>query len=160
MAFGSIRLVKRAFCITAVALATWLASTSRGVAQNPAPDYTRDVEPIFAKSCYACHGSKSQQGGLRLDAKATALTGGQSGKVILPGDAAGSLLLKRISSGDDQARMPMGGKPLPPEQIATIKAWIQSGAVWPDASNAPAAEIKKHWAFIPPERPAVPRVVA
>jgi hypothetical protein len=52
--------------------------------------------------------------------------------------------------------MPMGGKPLAPQQIAAVAKWIDAGAVWPD--GAPTAEIKKHWAFTPPDRPAVPSV--
>jgi hypothetical protein len=55
--------------------------------------------------------------------------------------------------------MPMGGKPLVPEQIAALTKWIDAGAVWPDSAGAPAiAEVKRHWAFIPPDRPAIPPV--
>ena len=43
-------------------------------------DFTRDIQPIFAQSCYSCHGPKAQLGGLRLDAKSTAMAGGQSGQ--------------------------------------------------------------------------------
>ncbi|MBL8223398.1 MAG: DUF1549 domain-containing protein, partial [Bryobacterales bacterium] len=58
----------------------------------------------------------------------------------------------------DQARMPMGGKPLDSAQIATIKAWIDQGADWPDGVGVQNAEIKKHWAFVAPKRPVVPAV--
>jgi mono/diheme cytochrome c family protein len=157
MIFGSSRLVARVSCIAAAGLFTWLGSIAQ--TSVPAqPDYSRDIQPIFAKSCYGCHGPKSQLGGLRLDARTTALAGGQSGKVIVPGDPSGSILLKRISSADEQARMPMGGKPLASEQIAIIKAWIAAGATWPDEANPPAAEIRKHWAFIAPVRPPTPAV--
>jgi hypothetical protein len=97
-------------------------------------------------------------GRLRLDARQTAFEGGQSGKVIKPGDAAGSILVQRIAGAGDQARMPMGGKPLPPEQIALIREWINRGASWPEAASSTVAEIKKHWAFVAPVRPPVPSV--
>ena len=163
MAFGSSRLVARMSSLGAAGMLAWLGyitpiDAQNDRAQNSAPDYTRDIQPIFSRSCYGCHGPKSQFGGLRLDTKATALAGGQSGKVILPGDASGSLLVKRISGSGDQARMPMGGKPLTSEEISAVKSWVAAGAVWPEDTNAPTAEIKKHWAFIPPVRPTIPQV--
>src|SRR5205085_11824136 len=73
-------------------------------------DFTRDVQPIFAKSCYGCHGANKQMGGLRLDSKALAFAGGQSGKSIQPSKAAESTLYQRVAGVGDQARMPMGRK--------------------------------------------------
>ncbi len=121
-------------------------------------DFVRDVQPIFVKSCNGCHGEKSQQAGLRLDAKALALAGGQSGKVIVPGQAAASTLYQRVAGIGDQARMPMGAKPLPAEQVDILKRWIEHGAVWPDSASAAATAIKKHWAYVPPVRPTLPAV--
>src|SRR5438034_6007525 len=121
-----------------------------------AVDFTKDIQPIFETSCYACHGSKLQMGGLRLDDKKTALAGGKSGAVIEPGKSAESTLYRRVAGIGEQPRMPMGGKPLDPAQLALIKNWIDSGAWWPDTASG--AETKKHWAFIPPQRPALPKV--
>ena len=121
-------------------------------------DFAGDVQPIFEKSCYACHGSKLQMGGLRLDEKKAALAGGQSGQAIEPGKSAGSLLYRRVAGIGDQPRMPLGGKPLEPSQLAILRAWIDQGAAWPDGVGAQAAESKKHWAFIPPQRPELPPV--
>ncbi len=92
-------------------------------------------------------------GGLRLDTKSVAA------KVILAGNPAESTLFKRISGDGEQARMPMGGKPLSPSQIATIEKWIKDGAPWPDEANAPVTEVKRHWAFVAPVRPPVPQVL-
>ena len=119
-------------------------------------DWARDIQPIFAESCYSCHGPKTQLGGLRLDTRATALAGGQSGKVILPGDSSNSLILKRIAGSGGLTRMPMGGQPLSPERVELLRKWIDSGAPWPESAAAPVAAVKPHWAFIPPVRPAVP----
>jgi hypothetical protein len=55
--------------------------------------------------------------------------------------------------------MPMGGKPLPDAQIELIKNWINQGAYWPDATTAKSGEVKKHWAFVAPVRPPLPRVL-
>ncbi len=124
----------------------------------PGPDFARDVQPILAASCYNCHGAKMQMGRLRLDARQTAFDGGQSGKVIKPGDATGSLLYQRIVGGADQARMPMGGEPLSAQKIALIRDWINKGANWPAGAGAATAEVKQHWAFVAPTRPAIPSV--
>ena len=116
------------------------------------PDFVKDVQPILEKSCYGCHGPKAQQGGLRLDSKAVAA------KSIHAGNAAESTLFLRITGAGEQARMPMGGKPLAAEQIAAIKHWIDSGAEWPESARAQVEDVKKHWAFVAPVRPALPKV--
>ncbi len=133
--------------------------------QNPAPDkstptrkpdFVHEIQPILAANCYKCHGPAMQMARLRLDAKQTALAGGQSGKVIQPGNAAASILYQRISGLSKQERMPMGPTALRPEQISLIKDWIDSGAEWPDGAGAQVAELKPHWAFIAPQKPPVP----
>lgn len=113
-------------------------------------DFVKNVEPIFAAKCYACHGPSQQTSGLRLDDRTAAYAGGYGGKVILPGNSAGSLLLKRITGADGLKAMPMGSKGLPSEQVAIIKAWIDQGAVYPDRQAAKAAPPQsRHWAFQP-----------
>ena len=57
----------------------------------PAPvEFTRDIAPIFAVKCLKCHGATKQKGDLRLDLKAFALRGGESGKVIVPSKSSDS----------------------------------------------------------------------
>ena len=109
----------------------YLAFLTTLPAQQP-PDYTRDIQPIFEKNCYACHGPAQQSAGLRLDR---------------PDDAVArkSEILNRVSGAPGKARMPLGGRLTDP-QIALLTTWVQS-AVKP-----------KHWAFIPPIRPAIPAV--
>jgi mono/diheme cytochrome c family protein len=129
---------------------------SPAVANPSAVDFTRDIQPIFAKSCYSCHGAKSQMGNLRLDSKKLALSGGQSGHAIVAGKSAESTLFQRVAGTSDQARMPMGGKPLSPAEIDLIKKWIDAGAVWPEDAGTEQTEIRKHWAYIAPQRPREP----
>ena len=128
------------------------AAMSAQTPPGPKPDFARDIQPVLESSCYTCHGPKQQMAGFRLDSKASAV------KVIDAGNAAGSALYRRVAGIGDQPRMPMGGKPLTPAQIEAIKAWIDSGAEWPDTANAAAAAPKPHWAFNAPQRPPTPKV--
>jgi len=96
-------------------------------------------------------------GGLRLDSS-KALAGGLSGKVILPGKSAESLLVKMIGGQIEGKRMPMTGDPLTEEQVGLIRRWIDDGAAWPEDSAAAAGQDHKHWAYVPPGRPSLPEV--
>jgi len=131
-------------CLVALMLSLGVA---KGVEKS---DFVHDIAPILARSCQSCHGAKMQMGGLRLDARAAAM------KVIRPGDADSSELYQRVAGIGPQARMPMGGKPLSAAEIALIRNWIAEGAVWPDGVGASVADVKPHWAYVPPRRPAVP----
>src|ERR1039457_2552715 len=66
--------------------------------------FARDIAPIFEKSCNSCHGAEKPQAGLRLDSEAAALKGGESGKVIIPGDSEKSPLVKRLIGNGEEAR--------------------------------------------------------
>ena len=96
--------------------------------------YAKDIKPIFDKSCIKCHGSEKQKGKLRLDTLEAALKGGQDGKVVLPGDSAGSMLVHNIAHiGDEDDFMPPPDNkdkipPFTKEQIGLVRAWIDQGA--------------------------------
>jgi mono/diheme cytochrome c family protein len=155
--------IKFACCLMACAgLIGWLAGvfTPSSAAQSNQPriDFKRDIEPIFAANCASCHGAKKASGQLRLDAKLAAMKGGLSGAVILPGNSKDSRLVHRILGLHDEARMPMGGQPLKPEQIELIRRWIDEGAEWPEDGTTAQAGPAKHWAFVAPRRPALPMV--
>ena len=115
-------------------------------------DFDRDVEPILKAHCVQCHGDN---GAARLDLRTqqSILKGGVSGPTVVPGKPDESLLVKRILGSDGNERMPMGFAPLNDKDTGAIKAWIAEGAR--PGANLPAA---KHWAFVPPVRPAVPVV--
>lgn len=116
-------------------------------------DYATQIEPIFRSSCYSCHQGDKAAAKLRLDSKTAALAGGASGKAIVPGDSKGSLILDRLVAADPKVRMPFGGTALPAEKIELIRAWIDQGALWPEQQQA-----EKHWAYVKPARPAIPKV--
>lgn len=125
-------------------------------------DFIKDVQPIFAASCYSCHGSKTQEAGLRLDARKAALDGGDGGRVILSGKSADSSLIHNVAGLDPDSLMPPKdeGKSLTAEQIGILRAWIDQGAQWPDSVATPknAEPWRKHWAFQPIVRPEVPAI--
>jgi mono/diheme cytochrome c family protein len=105
-------------------------------------DFHRDVAPIFQTYCVRCHGPEKPQGQLRLDSEAAALRGGISGRVIVPGKSAESLLVKRLLGFGDASRMPLGADPVPAEKINLIRAWIDQGsfAAAPAAAPEPVLE--------------------
>jgi mono/diheme cytochrome c family protein len=169
------RTFKRLICILFFAgavygLASLISSASaqkRGVAHRRPQrqvDFKRQIEPIFARSCYQCHGPKKAMGQLRLDDREFGLKGGISGAAIIPGDGGRSLLMKRILGEGAQARMPMGGDPLKPFEIALIRRWIDQGANWGQWDKETGGEGEKekklpqHWAYIKPVRPSPPAV--
>jgi mono/diheme cytochrome c family protein len=146
-----------------LAIASALAATVDGSKLPPAAtrpvDFTRDVQPIFSQSCVSCHGPEKQKGGYRLDSPAAALRGGEAySPAIKPGDSAGSPLIHLVAGLVPDSLMPAKGDPLTPEQIGVLRAWIDQGAKFPEASTAKSEvdPIKSHWAFQPVKRPSVP----
>lgn len=113
-------------------------------------DFQRDIQPILAEHCTACHGAdnENRHAGLQLDLREMALKGGESGAAaIVPGKPDASELIKRITStdGDQVMPPPKENKPLSPRQIELLKKWIEQGA-----------EYAAHWAFVAPKKAALP----
>ncbi len=118
----------------------------------PAIDFERDIRPLLQERCVECHGEKKQKGELRLDAKPHAFKGGHDGPAIVAGQLDQSPLYQRLITADEDERMPPKGDPLTPEQITSVKAWIESGAAWPenDADRAASTDKRRsHWAWQP-----------
>lgn len=96
--------------------------------------YATDIKPIFEKSCIKCHGAEKPKARLRLDGLEGALKGGEDGKVILPGNSAGSMLVQNVAhAGKPDGYMPPPRNkanipPLTTDQIGLIRAWIDQGA--------------------------------
>jgi hypothetical protein len=99
----------------------------------PTVDFERDVKPILSAKCFGCHGPKQAQSGLRLDLRQNALRGGDYGVVIVPGDAAASKLIQRLTGSSAGLQMPPTGA-LPPDEIETLRAWIDQGAEMPGSA--------------------------
>jgi len=139
-----------------ISAAVYFSFSTSASADEPI-DYVKQIKPILRERCLACHGALKQEGNLRLDTALQALKGGDSGAAIRPRDAA-SLLLKRVTSAEKSERMPPPeeGEPLTEIQINLLKGWITSGAEAP-ADEQPEVDPRKHWAFQPIMRPAVPQ---
>jgi hypothetical protein len=116
-------------------------------------DYAKHVRPVLQERCYACHGALKQQSKLRVDSGAALLKAG----VVVPGKPAESELVARVSSTDDDERMPPEGHPLKPEQVALLKAWIEQGAKVP-ADDRPEPDPRDHWSFRTPVKPGLPKL--
>lgn len=157
------RAIKLLFTCLFLAVATYSATSLPALVSAQAQiDFKRDIEPIFAASCYQCHGPKKAAGQLRLDVKAAAMKGGISGAVIVSGESKKSRLLARILGEGGEKQMPIGGDPLKPEQIELIRKWIDQGAVWPateeSANRNSQSAVPQHWAYAKPVRPTLPQV--
>lgn len=126
----------------------FVAAHRAHAADAPPVDYVRDVKPLLAARCYACHGPLKQQQGLRVDTVAAIRRGGDSGPAIEAHQSDDSLLVRAIT-GADGYRMPPEGEPLSAEQIALVRAWVDAGAPAP-ADEAPAQDPAGHWAFQKP----------
>lgn len=145
----------------------WMLACCMGLAASSAAaqvDYLRDVRPIFERHCYACHGPKKQESGYRLDVRASALKGGDLGHdAIVPREAKKSPLLLYVSGEADGIVMPpedSGQARLTTAQIATLRAWIEAGASWPDEFSGASPSASSHWSLAPLKMPAVPTAAA
>jgi hypothetical protein len=144
------------FVLLAVALECVLAPSARCAAPV---DYTRDIKPVVATHCYACHGALQQKSGLRVDTVKYLLAGGANGPVVIPGRSGDSRLIDHVTASRGRRRMPppSDGETLSEPQVALLRAWIDQGALGP-ADEKPEPDPKQHWAFRTPTRPAVPAV--
>ena len=118
-------------------------------------NYLRDIKPLLAARCYACHGGLKQEAGLRLDTGKFVARGGDSGPAFQAGTPATSLMIQRVTA-DESERMPPEGEPLTRREIELLAAWIQQGGSSPEEEQ-PQEDAKQHWAFQPAVRPSIPQ---
>ena len=108
-------------------------------------DFNRDIRPLLADKCFACHGpdATAKKIKLRLDSEAAAMA------AIVPGQPERSKLVQRITHKDEALRMPPvdSGRTLTARETELLIEWIRQGAPW-----------QGHWAFLKPVRPALPEV--
>jgi hypothetical protein len=133
------RLTATVFCLVLV--------VSPAPAATPAVSYSRDIKPMLAGRCYACHGpdEAKRKAKLRLDLRDVAIR-----KAIKPGKAAQSPLIERITSKVETEVMPpprANKEGFTAEQIDLLRRWIDEGA-----------KFDIHWAYVPPSRPPLPEV--
>ncbi|MDF1756102.1 MAG: DUF1553 domain-containing protein [Verrucomicrobiales bacterium] len=112
-------------------------------------DFNRDVRPILSGKCYACHGPDEAERGadLRLDTEAGSRHDMDGYAAVVPGKPDESELIYRVTTDDENDIMPPDGKgkPLTPEEVATLEKWISQGGKY-----------AKHWSYEKPTLPEIP----
>ncbi len=109
-------------------------------------DFSTQIKPILNKNCISCHGGVKKNAGFSLLFEEEALGDTESGKpAIIPGDASGSELIRRLKETDPELRMPYEKAKLSDEEIDLLTRWIDQGAEWGE-----------HWAYSLPERVDLP----
>jgi hypothetical protein len=130
-------------CARVILVLCGAAVPLRALASEPV-DFSREVLPVLAGKCFACHGPDAEQraADLRLDQREAATEA-----AIVPGDSAASELVARITSSNDELRMPPpdAQHQLTDADVALLTRWIDEGAAW-----------GQHWAFEPPQKLTVP----
>jgi mono/diheme cytochrome c family protein len=125
----------------------------------PAPvDFEREVRPLLARRCYACHGPGKQAGGLRLFRRQDALLGGDGGTILVPGKSAESRLLAYVEGRVEGKVMPPVGPRLTAAEVDLLRRWIDAGASWPEEAATEKATQPSHWSLRAVRRPPAPRV--
>lgn len=119
--------------------------------------FRKDVAPVLLEKCYGCHNADTSEGGYSVASFESLLDPGDSGlATVIPSNIAASELLRRLTTDDEDERMPAEGDPLPNELIQQIKRWIEGGAHYdaddPKARLASILPIRRH-----PKSPAVYR---
>ncbi|HEY0983440.1 c-type cytochrome domain-containing protein [Schlesneria sp. T3-172] len=104
--------------------------------------FAKNIAPILVAKCVSCH-TEDGKGGLNLDTFADLEKGGASGKVVVPGSAENSLLIRRLVAPDAELRMPKGAPPLSEQEILAIGAWIEGGAKFEGDKDSPLASLAK-----------------
>ncbi len=140
----SIKPLYRTLCLT-------LLLTASSVHAENKIEFARDVQPILADRCFACHGpdAKAREGDLRLDMRDSAVGKAKDDAAIVPGKPKESLLVAHIFSDDPDELMPPADfkKPLSAEEKKLLVRWIEEGA-----------EFAEHWAFTPISKQTPPPV--
>ncbi len=130
-----------------IGLAFCLLTYSGQLAAAEPVSYSRDIQPLLAKTCYACHGpdESSRQADLELNNRKVAI----EHSAIVPGKPEESELVRRIFSTDPAEQMPPpdAKESLTAAQKEKLKLWIAQGAKY-----------ETHWSFTPPIKPALPKV--
>src|SRR6266702_6844776 len=137
--------------LAACSLATAFAASAKRQSVNEPVDFSSQIRPLISSKCFSCHGpdESSRKAKLRLDLRDEAIKDHKGTRAIVPGDAANSEMVRRITTTDPDDIMPppKTGRTLSAVEIDLLKRWIQQGAPY-----------SPHWAFVKPEHAALPTV--
>ena len=146
--------------ISVFALSSVLVLEARSESFSPEQieSFEKTIRPLLVERCYDCHGAHKHENGLRLDSREAILRGSDYGKVVLPGNPAGSKLIKAVKGEARVEKMPKKGSALSAPEIAALEKWIAEGLPWPEGGKVAEAahgkaDPKQHWAFLPITKP-------
>jgi hypothetical protein len=132
-----------------------------------APDFDRHVAPILVKRCLECHGASEPNGKLSLATEAGMRTGGREGSAVDGEKPRESLLLKRVEAGEMPPKKQGKEQKLDASEIETLRAWVASGAKWPERRTLDLYEATSEvrggrdwWSFQPMKRVPPPGVAS
>jgi hypothetical protein len=140
--------VKAKFLLISVAIigVLWTTKSLYEGSQSDKIDYSTQVKPLLNKHCISCHGGVKKIGGFSLLFRTDALAKTKSGKpAIVPFHPEQSDFIARLTHKDLDERMPYKANPLKKEEIDLLTRWVKEGAEWGD-----------HWAYVSPQKVAVP----
>jgi len=164
---GTIRLTSSGGHANFSGIEIWQGEVSASPPTDPRPQpldaagvyFDATIAPLFARHCLECHNVNDRKGGLDLSHRDAALTGGESGAVILPADADGSLLWQRIAADE----MPPAGA-LADDEKRILREWLAAGAAWgsgaidPFTFSSDARAGYDWWSLQPPAAADLPAV--
>jgi len=136
-------------------LAVLLACCLRASPARGDDTFARDVAPILRKHCVECHGDDGPEAELKLATERDLLYGSRSGRVVVPGEAEASMLL-RLLAKDAKPHMPPEGQ-LSPAEIGAIAKWMNGLKADALPERAPVASLD-HWAYAPLKQTTPPAV--
>ena len=114
-------------------------------------DFNTQIRPLLSNNCLTCHGPDEEEraAGLRLDTEAGSRLDLGGYAAIAPGNPNASEILQRLTTDDEELKMPPEGKGrgLTPEEVELVRRWIAEGGSY-----------EKHWAYKKPARPPLPTV--
>ncbi len=139
-----------------------LGAVASALAQDAAVDgvdFDQQIAPILVAKCLECHSGESPKGGLSLVAERLVLKGGESGAVVIRGNAADSLLWQRVSDNEMPPKHPLDAN-----EKASLRTWIEQGATWGEKpldawAMTTAARAGRDWWSLQPLRGVSPPVI-
>jgi len=135
-----------------------LSAAAACAASDDLEFFEKEVRPVLAEYCYACHSSDAAVvfANLRLDSRAALIAGSDAGPIVSPGESAESKLMMALRG--DTTQMPPSGR-LADDQIEAVARWIDMGLPWPEEAapepSRPAGTFnlserrENHWAWRP-----------
>lgn len=144
----SLRLIS--FLLPVVAMT--LVGRAANAADEPSPDYLKQIAPIFQKHCVGCHSADDPEGKLSLESFVDLQKGGGHGPSVQPGDVASSRLLQMVTGRVKPVMPPEGEQQLSEREISLLTAWIEAGAKGPDGIEPPRRTL-----MVPRIRPEITR---